>query len=158
MFYLFHIRDQLLRHFRNHFYTDGRTPWTSDQPVARPLPTHRTTQTQNKRTQRHSCLEWDSNPRPQCSSEPLWSAAYNVAYFIFRFTFWSVQPYPDIHDERTPGVFPRNCGEQRKSVLAQTMRKRLSWSSSLQNRDSRLLGTKVLEGKPENFHFSPPFW
>jgi hypothetical protein len=33
------------------FYTDGRTPWTSDQPVARPLPTHRTTQTQNKRTQ-----------------------------------------------------------------------------------------------------------
>jgi hypothetical protein len=28
----------------NHFYTDGRTPWTSDQPVARSLPTHRTTQ------------------------------------------------------------------------------------------------------------------
>jgi hypothetical protein len=33
------------------FYTDGRTPWTGDQPVARPLPTRRTTQTQNKRTQ-----------------------------------------------------------------------------------------------------------
>jgi hypothetical protein len=32
-------------------YTVGRTPWTSDQPVARPLPTHRTTKTQNKRTQ-----------------------------------------------------------------------------------------------------------
>jgi hypothetical protein len=29
----------------------GRTPWPSDQPVARPLPTHRTTQTRNKRTQ-----------------------------------------------------------------------------------------------------------
>jgi hypothetical protein len=27
------------------------TPWTGDQPVAKPLPTHRTTQTQNKRTQ-----------------------------------------------------------------------------------------------------------
>jgi hypothetical protein len=40
-----------LLQFRNLFYTDGRTPWTSDQPVARPLPTHRTTQTQNKRTQ-----------------------------------------------------------------------------------------------------------
>jgi hypothetical protein len=26
------------------FFTDGRTPWTGDQPVARPLPTHRTTQ------------------------------------------------------------------------------------------------------------------
>jgi hypothetical protein len=32
-------------------YTVGRTPWTGDKPVARPLPTHRTTQTQNKRTQ-----------------------------------------------------------------------------------------------------------
>jgi hypothetical protein len=33
--------------FHVHF-TDGRTPWTSDQLVARPLPKHRTTQTQNK--------------------------------------------------------------------------------------------------------------
>jgi hypothetical protein len=32
-------------------YTVGKTPWTSDQPAARPLPTHRATQTQNKRTQ-----------------------------------------------------------------------------------------------------------
>jgi hypothetical protein len=37
-----------LLQFRNHFYADGRTPWTSDQPVARPLPKRRTTQTQNK--------------------------------------------------------------------------------------------------------------
>jgi hypothetical protein len=48
------------------FYTVGRTPWASDQLVARPLPTHRTTQTQNKRIHRHSCLQWDSNPRSQC--------------------------------------------------------------------------------------------
>jgi hypothetical protein len=33
------------------FYTVGRTPWTGDQPFARPLPVHRTAQTQNKRTQ-----------------------------------------------------------------------------------------------------------
>jgi hypothetical protein len=33
------------------FYTVGRTPWMEDQPVARPLPKHRMTQTQNKRTQ-----------------------------------------------------------------------------------------------------------
>jgi hypothetical protein len=43
-------------------YTVGRTPWTGDQPVAMQLPTHRTTQTQNKRTHRHPCLEWDWNP------------------------------------------------------------------------------------------------
>jgi hypothetical protein len=32
-------------------YTVGRTPWKGDHPVARPLPTRRATQTQNKRTQ-----------------------------------------------------------------------------------------------------------
>jgi hypothetical protein len=31
-------------------YTVGWTPWTGDQPVARPLPTHRTAETHNKRT------------------------------------------------------------------------------------------------------------
>jgi hypothetical protein len=39
-----------LFHFLNP-YIVGRTPWTRDQPVARPLPTHTTAQTQNKRTQ-----------------------------------------------------------------------------------------------------------
>jgi hypothetical protein len=33
----------------------------SDQPVARPLPKHRTAQIHTK----HPCLEWDSNPRSQ---------------------------------------------------------------------------------------------
>jgi hypothetical protein len=32
-------------------YTVGRICWTGDEPISRPLPTHRTTQTQNKRTQ-----------------------------------------------------------------------------------------------------------
>jgi hypothetical protein len=30
-------------------FTNGRPPWTGDQLVARPLPKHRTTRTQNKR-------------------------------------------------------------------------------------------------------------
>jgi hypothetical protein len=60
--------------FGRHFsflilYTVGRTPWTGDQPVARPLPTYRATQTQNKHTHRQPCLEWDSNPRSQRSTE-----------------------------------------------------------------------------------------
>jgi hypothetical protein len=58
-----------LLQFRNLFYTVGRTTWTGDQSVARPLPTHRTTQIQNKRTHRHPCLEWDSNPRSQRPSD-----------------------------------------------------------------------------------------
>jgi hypothetical protein len=37
----------------------------SDQRVARILPKHSTTLTQNKRIHRHPCLEWDSNPRSQ---------------------------------------------------------------------------------------------
>jgi hypothetical protein len=32
-------------------YTVGRTPWTGDEPVARPLPTYRTIKIQIKRTQ-----------------------------------------------------------------------------------------------------------
>jgi hypothetical protein len=40
------------------FYTDGRTPWTSNQPVARPLPIRSTTQTQkNAQTYKHPRLE-----------------------------------------------------------------------------------------------------
>jgi hypothetical protein len=42
-----------LRHFFSFLslYTVGRAPWTVYQPVTRPLPTHRTTQTQNKHIQ-----------------------------------------------------------------------------------------------------------
>jgi hypothetical protein len=37
-------------------YTVGNTPWTRDQPVAMSLPTYRTTQTHNKRTQ--TSMSW----------------------------------------------------------------------------------------------------
>jgi hypothetical protein len=65
------------RFFRS--YTQSiLTPWTRDQPVARPLPIHRTTQTRNKRTE-------TSMPRVGCepttpvfergkTARPLWSA------------------------------------------------------------------------------------
>jgi hypothetical protein len=35
----------------SNLYTVDRTPWMWHQPVARPLPTHRATETQNERTQ-----------------------------------------------------------------------------------------------------------
>jgi hypothetical protein len=38
-------------------------------PSQRPLPTDGTTLTQNKRIHRHPCLECDSNPQSQRSSE-----------------------------------------------------------------------------------------
>jgi hypothetical protein len=34
----------------SNFYIVSVTPWTGDQPVARPLPEHRTAQSQNKGT------------------------------------------------------------------------------------------------------------
>jgi hypothetical protein len=43
-------------------YTVDRALWTGYQPVARPLPTHRTTET-------YLCLEWNSNPLSQRSRE-----------------------------------------------------------------------------------------
>jgi hypothetical protein len=44
------------------FNTVCRIPWTGDQPIARLLPVHRTTQTQNKRTQ---------TSMPQVGFEPM---------------------------------------------------------------------------------------
>jgi hypothetical protein len=68
--------------FRNHFYTDGRTPWTSDQPVARPLPTHRT-QTHNKSTHRYPCLEWDPSVRASEDSSCLRSRGHRDRHRVF---------------------------------------------------------------------------
>jgi hypothetical protein len=42
-------------------YTIGRTPWTSDRPIARPLPKYRTTQTE-KRTRPHMHTHQTSMP------------------------------------------------------------------------------------------------
>jgi hypothetical protein len=54
-------------------YTVGRTPWTGDQPFARPLPTHRTTQTRNKRKQTSiPGVEFESTT--PVFERPLWSA------------------------------------------------------------------------------------
>jgi hypothetical protein len=39
-------RPRSLIQLRNHFFTEGRNPEASDQLVARPLPKHRTTQTE----------------------------------------------------------------------------------------------------------------
>jgi hypothetical protein len=36
----------LLLQLHNLFYIVGRTSWTGDQPIARPLPRHRTIQTE----------------------------------------------------------------------------------------------------------------
>jgi hypothetical protein len=45
-------------------HTVGRTPWTGDQPVARPLSIHSTTQTRNKCTQ--TSMPWVGfEPRTQ---------------------------------------------------------------------------------------------
>jgi hypothetical protein len=43
----------------------GRTPWTGDQLVARPLPVQKHRKTHTK----HSCPEWDLNPRSRLPSE-----------------------------------------------------------------------------------------
>jgi len=47
----------------------GRTPWTGDRAIARPLPTQEST-THEKRghTSTHTYFERGSNPRSQCSS------------------------------------------------------------------------------------------
>jgi hypothetical protein len=44
-----HSEPSPLIQFRNNYFTDSRAPWTGDQPVASPVPKHRTTHKQNKR-------------------------------------------------------------------------------------------------------------
>jgi hypothetical protein len=57
------------------FYVVGRTPWTGDQPVARPLPAHRATPKQDKRTQ-------TSMPRVEFeSTTPVFQRAKTVHVF-----------------------------------------------------------------------------
>jgi hypothetical protein len=65
-------------------YTVSRTPWTGDQPVSRPLFTHRTIQTQNKRTWTSMPWVWSESTTPVLSgrrhfmpytARPLWSHA-----------------------------------------------------------------------------------
>jgi hypothetical protein len=60
LFYICPSYTALLRcrgfHFTLDLYTIGRTPWTNDRPVGRPLPKYRTTQTQNKHAHtKHPC-------------------------------------------------------------------------------------------------------
>jgi hypothetical protein len=64
-------------------YTVGMTPWTGNSP-SQSLYLHTEQHKHRINAHRHPCLKWDSNPRPQCSSErrqfmlktarPLWSA------------------------------------------------------------------------------------
>jgi hypothetical protein len=41
------------------FYTLSRTPWTGDQPVARPLPAHTGQYKHRINAHKHPCLKWD---------------------------------------------------------------------------------------------------
>jgi hypothetical protein len=66
-------------------YTVGRTPWRGISPSQiRYLYTQQHKHIIN--TYRHPCLEWDSNPRSQRSSErPLWSEQRSICHsYIWR--------------------------------------------------------------------------
>jgi hypothetical protein len=72
--------------FHNISYTDGKTAWTNDQPVARTLPIHRTTQTQNKRTHIHALIGiriHDSSVRASEDSAHLRLRSHHDRYIYF---------------------------------------------------------------------------
>jgi hypothetical protein len=93
------------------FYAVSRTPWTGDQPVARPLPAHRID------THRHPCLEWDSNPRSQCLSErrkfmpqtarPLWPTEL-MDYWFGETVYWRIYIYINGHSLLGTVKFPNS--------------------------------------------------
>jgi hypothetical protein len=77
-------------------YTVCRTPWTGDQPVARPLPTHTGQHKHRINSNWLPCLKWNSNPWSQCWSgrrqfmpqiaRPTWSAHFLSAWAIIVFS------------------------------------------------------------------------
>jgi hypothetical protein len=69
-------------------YTVGRTPWTGDQPVARPLLTHRTTQTQNKRTQT-SMPHWDRTHDPSVRADEDGSCLRSRGHYVGWIKYWT---------------------------------------------------------------------
>jgi hypothetical protein len=85
-----------LLQFRNLFDTNGRTPWTIDHSVARPLPAHRTTQHRiNAHTDIHAlggirthdpnfrASEDSSFPRPLDHLSRFLIMQFSPAYYYF---------------------------------------------------------------------------
>jgi hypothetical protein len=50
------VRSWLLFQFLNPIHIVGKTPWTGDQSVARPLPKHRITQTEKMHINIHALI------------------------------------------------------------------------------------------------------
>jgi hypothetical protein len=76
------------------FYTVGKNPWTGDQPVARPLPTHRTAQTQSKLTPTFM---------PQVGFEP------TIPVFQRAKTVHALDCGADFRQQETAAGVPRGC-------------------------------------------------
>jgi hypothetical protein len=45
--------------------TAGRSPWTDDQLISKPLSVHKHRKTTHNTNTKHPCPEWESNPRSQ---------------------------------------------------------------------------------------------
>jgi hypothetical protein len=81
-------------------WTSGKTPWTSDQPIARPLPTQENTTQKDK--DRHPCLQRDSNLWSKCPSNKgprprphgpcdwqLWLLLFLNPLYLFKRAYWA---------------------------------------------------------------------
>jgi hypothetical protein len=85
--------------FHNPIHTVSRTPWTGDQPVARPLPRCRTLQIQNKRTQTSLALVGFDPTTPMFKRVKTVYALYRPVTVFPSFYFLKMEP-----------VFLRNIG------------------------------------------------
>jgi hypothetical protein len=82
LYYYYYYSIALCRGFATFFQFlnsihNRQTLWTGDQPVARPLPTHRTTQTHNK----HTVIHTSSGIRTHDPS--VWAATFNCAFWAY---------------------------------------------------------------------------
>jgi hypothetical protein len=93
---------------------------------------HRTTQTQNKRN--YPCLEWDANPRPQCSGGRRQSIWYNYTIIVELERIW----------KGTAVAYTKNC----PSTCLKGLRKRTK-DLSADHQDIQCLGRDLNRTCPE---------
>jgi hypothetical protein len=131
------------------FNTEGRAPWTSDQPVARPLPIHRTTQTQNKRKQTSKIRNYDLSVRESEGSSCLRPFGYRdrLMTLLLRDNYMTAclkQTGPSRSLVITLRLFSTICSWSRDSVVG------VANGYELEDRGGRSSSL----GRVENFLFS----
>jgi hypothetical protein len=117
-----HSGPRPLIQFHSHFLADGKTPWTRDQPAAKPLTEHRATQTQNRRIYKINIHALNGirthDPSVRASEE---SSCFRPRGYCGRLTSWKLQnvkmnrKHSNIFRNATAVTINSECGKDSRA-------------------------------------------